>query len=93
MILAVVVALVWISYAKRKDGRSSNAQTVELENEDRAGSGGASQLDGDPVKPELSGVSPAVVPSLMSSRSCQQEATSSRDKGLETRCELPTGVD
>ncbi|KAL2279115.1 hypothetical protein FJTKL_13687 [Diaporthe vaccinii] len=90
---AVAVALVWLLYVKRKDGRSGKSQSLEPGNEQRAISAGVVQLEDSPLKPELSALSPAMAPSLMSSPTRQQEPTSLRDSCLETRHELPAGKD
>lgn len=90
---AVAVALVWLLYVKRKDGRSGKGQSLEPGNGQRTVSAVVSQLEDNPLKPELSALSPAMAPSLMSSPTCQQESTSFRDSCLETRHELPAGKD
>lgn len=90
---AVAVALVWLLYVRRKDGRSGKGQSLEPGNEQRTVSAGVSQLEDNALKTELSALSPAMAPSLMSSPTCQQEPTSFRDSCLETRHELPAGKD
>lgn len=90
---AVAVALVWLLCVRRKDGRSGKGQAVAPANEHSTVSGGVSQLEGDPPKPELSAMSPAIAPSsLISSPPYQQEPTSQRDSCLESRHELSTGI-
>lgn len=89
---AVAVALVWLFCVRGKDGRSGKGQTVEPANEQGTISGGVTQLEGDPPKPELSSMSPAIAhSSLTSSPPYQQEPTSQGDSCLESRHELSTG--
>lgn len=89
----VVVALVWLLCVRRRDGRSGKGQPSEPVNEQRIVSGGVSQLEGNSLKPELSALSPATVPSFMSLPPVQQEQPSLGDGCMETRHELSAGKD
>lgn len=90
LISAVVLILVWMSYKRRKESRSIEVQPPEPDNEDRADHDGLEQLSGNPVKQELSGVSPAVVPSSLSPVSREPDPTAWKNGELETKHELPT---
>lgn len=88
IIAAVGVALVWLLYVKQKDGRSGKEQPSEPVNEERTVSGGTAEVEGVPLKPELSASSPATVPSMVSSPRYQQDQLSLGDNCLEARYEL-----
>lgn len=91
IIAAVAVALVWLLYVRRKDGRSGRVQTSEHVNGERTVSGGTAEVEGVPLKPELSALSPATVPSMVSSPRYQQDQPSLGDNCLEARHELSAG--
>lgn len=91
IIAAVTVALVWLLYVRRKDGRSGRVQTSEHVNGERTVSGGTAEVEGVPLKPELSALSPATVPSMVSSPRYQQDQPSLGDNCLEARHELSAG--
>lgn len=93
MILVVVVVLVWMSYSRRKHSESRENQEIEPGNEHEAVRAGVAQLEGTSLKPELSAGSPAVVPSFVSPRSCEEEPTAFGDGSLGVRYELPTEMD
>lgn len=91
IIAAVAVALVWLLYVRRKDGRSGRVQTSEHVNGERTVSGGTAEVEGVPLKPELSALSSATVPSMVSSPRYQQDQPSLGDNCLEARHELSAG--
>lgn len=88
IIAAVAVALVWLLYVSRKDGGSGKEQSSEPVNGERTVSGGTAEVEGVPLKPELSALSPATVPSMVSSPRYQQDQLSLGDNCLEARYEL-----
>lgn len=88
IIAAFAVALMWLLYVRRKDGRSGKEQSSEPVNEERTVSGGTAEVEGVPLKPELSALSPATVPSMVSSPPYQQDQLSLGDNFLEARHEL-----
>lgn len=85
------MALVWLLYVRRKDGRSGKEQSSEPVNGERTVSGGTAEVEGVPLKPELSALSPATVPSMVSSPGYQQNQPSLGDNCLEARHELSAG--
>jgi hypothetical protein len=93
IILATVVVLVWMVYARKNYRRFNNGETVQVKpgNGHGAGSEGVPQLDGEHVKPELPGASPAAVPSMMTPSTGQQVPTALTDNNSESRHELTTG--
>lgn len=91
IIAAVAVALMWLLYVRRKDGRSGKEQSSEPVNGERTVSGGTAEVEGVPLKPELSALSPARVSSMVSSPRYQQDQPSLGDNCLEARHELSAG--